>query len=318
MQNNIQTLYSELNEKVNPARLKEISIDVISKFRNRDTEYFVQFAKLIGIDSFNENINRIFAKIIQIYHPDKFAVIRKEIESVYKSNNYNDLLRLKNTYLVDLGSLHAAVSYGHISEEDHIYNEDDFGYTEHIFDGEDIFTDVDYDDAAEEASYQHEYGFAEAINHLFVGNQDHTLSRSDLRNIDGELDLSDYEINDLSGIEYCINTTVLNLSGNNIIKIFQLSALIRLNALYLADNMIENISCLNTLVEVQELDLSHNQIEDISVLLALPKLKYVNILHNPVKNSSVIKSLLKKGVIVIYENADFEHKGREIKNQEVK
>ncbi len=313
MYNNIQTLYGELKEKVNPARLKEISIDIIGKFRNKDIDYFVHFAKLIGIDSFNENLNRIFAKIIQIYHPDKFAVIKKEIEAGFKNNNYDDLLRLKNLYLIDLTVLNVAAGYEYITEEDHIYNEDDFGYAGYVFEGEDIFTDVDFDDSEEEALYRHEYGFAEAVNHLFFGNLDHTLSGSDLKNIDGELDLSDYEINDLAGIEHCINIVILNLSGNNIIKIFQLSALSRLNSLYLADNMIEDISCLNTLAELHELDLSNNQIEDISVLLELPKLKYVNILHNPVKNKSIIKALLKKGVIVIYGDADFRGKKGRIK-----
>jgi Leucine-rich repeat (LRR) protein len=299
MQNNIQTLYTELKEKVNPARLKDISIDIISKFKNRDHEYFIQFAKLIGIDSFNENLNRIFAKIIQIYHPDKFNIIKKELESVYKSNNYDDLLRLKNIYLIDLSSLQAAISYGYIEKEDHSYTEDEFGYAEYDFDGEDIFTDAEYDDTVEEHADPYAHGFAEAINKYFVGNLDYTLSRSDLRNIDGELDLSDYEINDLAGIENCINTNVLNLSGNEIIKIHQLSALVKLKALFLSQNSIEDISYLKSLTELEELDISFNSIEDISVLLELPKLKYVNVIHNPINNKSVINKLLKNGVIVI-------------------
>ncbi|MBN2403816.1 MAG: hypothetical protein JXN64_15685 [Spirochaetes bacterium] len=300
MSNNIQTLYSELKDKVNPTRLKEISIDIISKFKNRDDEYFVQFAKLIGVDSFNENINRIFAKIIQIYHPDKFTIINNEIESVYKNNKYEDLLRLKNIYLIDYKSLQTIITYDYIRKEDRAYSEDDFAYAEYDFDGEDIFNDAEYDNAIEDSVYPREYGFAEAVNHLFFGNLDYTLSASDLRNIDGELDLSDYEINDLAGIENCINTTILNLSGNNIIKIYQLSALSRLKSLFLSENSIEDISGLNSLALLQEIDLSFNNIEDISVLLELPELKYVNVIHNPLKDKTVINKLLKKGVIVIY------------------
>jgi hypothetical protein len=299
MQNNIQILYSELKDKVNPAGLKEISIDIINKFKNRDHEYFIQFAKLIEIDSFNENLNRIFAKIIQIYHPDKFNIIKNEIESVYKSNKYDELLRLKNIYLIDLNSLQSAISYGNIAEEEYGYNKDDFGYSEYFFDGEDIFNDAEYDNAEDDTLNPYEHGFAEAINNLFVGNLDYTLSRSDLRNLDGELDLSDYEINDLAGVENCVNTNILNLSGNEIIKIHQLSALVKLKALFLSENSIEDISYLKSLTELEELDISFNSIEDISVLLELPKLKYVNVIHNPVNNKSIINKLLKNGVIVI-------------------
>jgi hypothetical protein len=301
MQNKIEHLYHELKEKINSVMLKDISIDIINKFKNRDHEYFIQFAKLIGIDPFNDSLNRIFAKIIQIYHPDKITIIFKEIESLYKTNKFEDLLRLKNIYLIDLNSIHTALTYDYINHEKESYTEDDFGYDEYEFNSEDIFYDNEYEnDIFEDKDFPYEHGFAEAVNHLFFGNIDFTLSASDLKNIDGELDLSDYEINDLTGVEHCVNTTILNLSGNDIIKIHQLSALIKLKSLFLSENSIEDISCLNSLTALQELDISFNQIEDISVLLELPLLKYVNVIHNPINNKSVIDKLLKNGVIVIF------------------
>ncbi len=181
------------------------------------------------------------------------------------------MLRLKNIYLIDLNSIHTALTYDYINHEKESYTEDDFGYTEYEFNGEDIFYDNEYEnDFFENKDFPQEHGFAEAVNHLFFGNLDYTLSASDLKNIDGELDLSDYEINDLAGVEHCVNTTILNLSGNDIIKIHQLSALIKLKSLFLSENSIEDISCLNSLTALQELDISFNQIEDISVLLELP------------------------------------------------
>jgi hypothetical protein len=301
MQNKIENLYHELKEKINSVMLKEISIEIINKFKIKDHEYFIQFAKLIGIDPYNDSLNRIFAKIIQIYHPDKITIIFKEIESLYKSHKFDDLLHLKNIYLIDLNCIHTALTYDYINQEKESYTEDDFGYDEYEFNGEDIFYDNEYEnDNFEDRDFPHEHGFAEAVNHLFFGNLDYTLSASDLKNIDGELDLSDYEINDLAGVEHCVNTIVLNLSGNDIIKIHHLSALLKLKALFLSENSIEDISCLNSLTELQELDISFNNVEDISVLLELPALKYVNVIHNPLNDSSVINRLLKNGVIVIF------------------
>ncbi len=95
MQKNIENIYHELKEKINSVMLKDISIDIINKFKKRDHDYFIQFAKLIGIDPLNDSLNRIFAKIIQIYHPDKITIIFKEIESLYKTHKYRRFAAFK-------------------------------------------------------------------------------------------------------------------------------------------------------------------------------------------------------------------------------
>ncbi len=301
MKEKLNKLYRELKDKITISRLKEISVVIINKFKSKDYRYLVQFAKTVGIESANLDTNRVFAKIIQVYHPDKFTIIHKEIDSRFKDNNFEELLRLKNTYLVDLKTIRSAIDYTYEDQEEQYYGEEDFGYDE--FDLGKYAEMYEYEEEEqifEDAYAVYEHNFIQAVNEHFFGNLEHSVSMTDLRNLDGELDLSDFDITDLDGLENCTNISVLNLAGNNIIKIHQLCVLSRLEALYLSENDIEDISCLDTLSKLVELDISFNHIDDISVLLELGNLKYVNILQNPVSDLSVIEKLKKKGVIVIY------------------
>ncbi|MBN2039713.1 MAG: leucine-rich repeat domain-containing protein [Spirochaetes bacterium] len=300
MTNKIYDLYHELKEKITGEKLKDISVDIINRFKNKESHFLTQFAKMLGIDSSKSNINRLFAQIIQLYHPDKLVKILNEVESHYKDNNYEEMLRLKNIYIIDLKDVPTAAAYSAPVYEEQVYADEDFGYSEYNFsDFEDLY-EFEEDAAVKDDMAFQEYSFFEAVNNLYFGNLNLNLSVSDLNNLDGELDLSDFELTDLKGIENCVNISSLNLSANNLVKIHFLSALTKLNNLYLSENSIEDISALASLSELKELDISFNEIDDISVLLELTNLKYVNLINNPVADKSVIKRLLEKGVIVIY------------------
>jgi Leucine-rich repeat (LRR) protein len=308
MTNKISKLYNEVKEYITTSRLKEVSIEIINRFKKKDHAYLLKLAELAGIDAGTKNINRLFGQLIQLYHPDKLKLIQNEIESFYNKSRYDDLLRFKNIYFIDLKSIYTTVNPGYIDNTEFDsgeqgYGDDDFGYAEYEFDNnfdqepdDEIFTDI----PSEKAEPFEEHGFIEAVNRHFFGNLDLTLSISDLIDLEGELDLSDFEIDDLSGIEHCVNINVLNLSANNIIKIQRLSDLLKLKSLYLSQNNIEDVSCLSSLTGLKELDISFNNIEDISVLLELPDLTYINVINNPLSNKSVIDTLIKRGVIVIY------------------
>jgi hypothetical protein len=300
----LNDLYNEVKKDITVSRLKEISIEIINKFKKKDFVYLKRIANSAGIDADNKNINSLFAKLIQIYHPDKLKLIHNEIESIYKKGQYDELLRYKNIYFIDLKSISPGAAYEYVDDNEYGFGEDDFGYAEYEFDhnynhdelDEDFFEDI----STEKESSFFERNFMEAVNKLFFGNLDLAVTIPDLNDLEGELDLSDFEIDDLSGIEYCVNINVLNLSGNNIININRIAALTRLKALYLYQNNIEDISSLSSLISLREIDLSFNYVDDISVLLDLPDLTYVNILNNPIGDVSVIEKLIKKGVIVIY------------------
>ncbi len=74
-------------------------------------------------------------------------------------------------------------------------------------------------------------------------------------------------ITDLSGIEYCINLTVLGLMGNQISDLSPLASLTNLTYLNLGANQISVLSPLASLTNLTWLYLRANRISDISPLV---------------------------------------------------
>ncbi len=300
---NTDELYDELKKKVTAARLKDMSIEVISRYKKKDHGYLANLAERLGISSAETGISRVFAQLIQLYHPDRLKKILGEIELHKKNGNAEELTRIKGIYLVDLKKVQAR-SFPIEHEEEYVYEDEEPGYDEYeeyYDDEEDISRDHEYEDeVSEETVADGEYGFIEAVNDLYLGNLEYELTLADLQNLEGDLDLSGFELEDLTGVEYCVNITSMNLSGNRIYRIHQLSGLVKLEVLYLSNNRIDDITFLEGLTELRELDVSFNDIEDISVLLELPNLQYVNLVENPVSDETIIEELQDNGVIVIF------------------
>ena len=294
-------LYTELTDKITGGRLKDISIEIISRYKKKDYRYLSDFAESIGISSAGADMSSLFAGMIQLFHPDKLKKITDEIEDYYSNGNTDALIKLKGIYLVDFRKRLNVPDYDLEFESEFFYDADDSSFSE-FTDEAAAMDDAGYDDFddLEDLSENEEYGFIEAVNDLYIGNMEYELSVSDLQNLDGELDLSGFDIDDLAGAEHCVNITAMNLSGNKLIKIHHLAGLVKLESLYLSENGIEDISSLGSLSGLRELDLSFNFVEDISVLAGLTSLQYVNLIDNPVKNVQVIDELSKKGVIVIF------------------
>lgn len=297
--NAIDEIYTELKNGITHDRLKSLSVDIINRYKSKNYSSLMYYAALLGLDTATTSINRLFAQVIQSYHPDKMAAIVRGVDAAFAKGQLDELVYYKTVYLSDepvrTRPLDDDVDY----EEDYSYNDDDFGYGE-ASRSEDVMHDFEFDDLADEVSAGDEHSFYEAVNKLFLGSLDAALEPSDLHNLDGELDLSDFEIVDLKGVEHCVNISALNLSGNSLIKIHQIASLIRLESLFLAENQIESILALASLENLRELDLSDNAITDISVLLSLKNLVYVDISGNPVEDKGTISILESRGVIVIH------------------
>ncbi len=300
MKQNIDALYEELKDRIDQKKLKEITVEIISSYREKDLEGLLRYAALLNIDSAENNLSRLFARVIQQYHPDKLNRIRNEIDAHYRNNALAELVRIRNVYLSPGITRRKVPEYTLDVEETYSYGSDDFGYDERTLYEDEVINDFEFDDLRDELAGEPDDGFIAAVNKLFVGNLDYRLTVGDLNNLEVELDLSDSDIGDLRGIGHCINVTVINLSGNHLYKVHELSSLSRLESLFMADNRIEDIACLSSLENLRELDISFNCIEDISVLRKLGSLSYVNVMENPVKDTRVIEELLARGVIVIY------------------
>ena len=299
MADTIDSIYRKLKKQVNPARLKEITVDIIARYRARDLDGLSFYAELLGIEPSENSAGRMFARVIQHYHPDKLTKILNEIELHFRNNSLEELARMKNIFIFEIPVRPIACRDDRPADETYAYSDDDFGYDEKAVYEEDI-DDAKETDEFDEAYDEHEYGFIEALTRMIIGNLDIILTIEDAQSLEGELDLSDYDIVDLNGAEHCMNISSLNLSGNHISGIGPLSRLTQLESLFLSGNRIRNINALADLANLKELDLSFNEIEDISVLKKLEGLLYVNLLGNPVRDTGTIRELTVRGVLVVY------------------
>ncbi len=293
------SIYRELKKQVNPHRLKEISVDIIARYRARDREGLAFYGEILGLDTSAITMGRLFATVIQRYHPDKLTTIINEIEDHFRNERLEELVRLRDIFIFKETPRPLSYRPEARAEETYAYGDDDFGYDERAVYEED-FTEGEDIDEFNEADEDHERGFIEALTRLVFGNLDLAITIEDVQSLEGELDLSDYDIVDLKGVEHCMNISGLNLSGNDIRSIGPLSGLTRLESLFLSGNRIRNINALAGLGDLKELDISFNEIEDISVLRDLDSLLYVNLMGNPISDTAAIRELTERGVLVVY------------------
>lgn len=99
------------------------------------------------------------------------------------------------------------------------------------------------------------------------------------------------EITDISGLEYCVHLTWLNLTANQIRDVSPLAGLNGLRALHLSGNPIRDISPLAGLTELTELYLASCQITDLSPLAAMMNLERLSLWRNQVSDISPLAGL---------------------------
>ena len=118
------------------------------------------------------------------------------------------------------------------------------------------------------------------------------------------LDARERGINDLTGLEYCLNLRELDLENNNISDISALVGLNILQELNLKNNNISDISALASLANLEGLYLNNNNISDISALVNNVGLAVgdgMNLQNNPLSAKSInayIPQLEARGVFV--------------------
>lgn len=274
-------------------RLKTIAGQLIAAHRRKNHELVLPYARQAGLALEGQAPHHLFMKAIQVFHPDRLTLFWNQIEQAVQSSDLRALeafVRLLE-YHPERASQRSAVDFEDDEEEEYGFSPDDFG-----FDGEAGFGDEEFTEAAWEVN---EGTFFSAVKRELFGNLEVYPDASDLAKLEGELDLSDYDLHDLEGIEYCVGLTILNLSRNNLDNVYLLANLLKLEALDLSENDLEDADSLGGLVNLKELDLSANDIDDVAFLDRLISLKYVDLTGNPVRNKAVIEGLEARGVIVI-------------------
>lgn len=106
-----------------------------------------------------------------------------------------------------------------------------------------------------------------------------------------EIYADDSNISDLSGIQYCYNLRILQLTNSQITDISPLASLTNLLVLRLSNNQISDISPVGSLSNLQILNLQGNQVSDISPLIYHIQLHTVDLGHNNISDISTLYSL---------------------------
>ncbi len=298
-------LYNKLIKAYSDENLNMITAGIIGLYRSGEYDKIKEITRLVSeyIDVYDEKVNKCFSKLIMTYHPDKSAAYLKEIEQIMRSGQPGRIDKYAHILLIqDLDNIVVPDNY-----EDIDYN------PEYKWDPETkrpktkftddpavwIYDDEDYSDYEYETYYNPEKdrSFYSALKIRLYGTEEVDLPFYYLEEME-DIDLSGFEIENLSGIEHCTYVQNLDLSRNKISDVSEIVNLLNIEELYLQNNQIGLIDVLYNLRKLRILDISANEIDDISPLFGLPKLEYVNVMNNPIPKSQ-IQVLRNNDILVI-------------------
>lgn len=296
---NNKDIYDQLISSYSEKNLTRITTQLISLYRDKHysaiREVMATVAEFTGVRE--EKIQRCFAYLLKLYHPDKTNYYIDFIRKNYHAENYDLLQDLKHIFLIeemDFSNIRSA----HIDEDidyhpDEVWDETDPGFTYFNEDSGDHTDDLSGIPAEE----QMDDDFLSAVKRKIYGNMDIEMPVYLLEDLE-EIEMAEYEIRSLDGVRFCKFAVVMDLSGNHINDLSEIGKCKLLKELYLSHNQISIIDPLIQLADLRQLDLSYNKVDDLTALFRLQKLEYVNLLGNPVPKKQ-IETLKKKGIFIV-------------------
>jgi Leucine-rich repeat (LRR) protein len=123
-----------------------------------------------------------------------------------------------------------------------------------------------------------------------IGKPEGALLISDLEALT-ELEASERDIADITGLEHCTSLTTLRLSDNQIGNISPLQNLTSLTGLQLDGNEISHLTPLSNLTSLTWMYLGYNQISDVSPLSGLTSLTNLYIASNQISDVTPLSDL---------------------------
>lgn len=291
----IRILYENLKDAYTPENLGQISGRIIGLFREHRYDALRYMQKVVNgyTPCEEEKINKVFSRLIMLYHPDRISQMVARMESAYGRGDFEELYAMSHIlHIQHLEPEQMAVSTV-ITEEDLA---EEFGWDEGM-DGYSYFTgEGSAEEEYEEEEFQ-TYSFLTALKRRVYGNLNVEFPMYLLEDLE-EIDMADYDIESLDGIEACRYVRVVDLSNNNLTDLTDLQELHQIERLYLANNHIGMIDALSNLTVLQVLDLSYNDVDDLSPLFELSHLGYLNISGNRIP-SWQIDQIRSMGVTVV-------------------
>lgn len=289
-------LYIKLKESYTGANLNSITANIISLYKTKQYSSLRKISKIVAeyTDVPDNNISKCFSRLIMIYHPDKEALYNQEIDKLFHAGNYESLKQF--AHILVIGNFDAETVEFEI--------DDDIDYSpEYVWDYE--REGFEYFDSYEEAEayeasdpFSEENTFYNAVKRKVYGSMKVELPSYYLEDFE-DIEMAEYEIVSLEGIEFCLQAVNIDLSKNLIEDISSLWYLTRIEELYLSDNQIGLIDSLSNLKDLRVLDISNNFIDDISPLFELENLEYVNVMGNKIPQYQ-LNVFLERDMVFLY------------------
>jgi len=292
--NQSETLSIELLEAYSEINLNKITRNLIRLYKEKEFEKLNIISGMLEewVEIVIEPDGKGFAKIISLYHPDRGEYYRGKITESNRQNDLPTLEKFRHIFVIqDIEEIAANIE----SYEDIDY------HPEYMWDIKDTGFSYFRDKKKKprngtRKTHSGGYSFYEAIQIRQYGDTCTSFPTYYLEDMD-EVELSESEIDDLDGIEYCIHTVSLDLSFNRIYDLSPLACLGCLQDLNLSNNQIEYIDDLSNLQQLKSIDLSNNSIDDISPLLEIETLEYADLTGNKIQPKQ-IQELKDLGVTV--------------------
>lgn len=300
MQMQKKKIIKKLKQAYSEENLNFITSNIINCYKEKRFAYIREINRIICGDNVDlkEKISRTFSRIILRFHPDKLNFYINEINNCSQNGSIEKLEELSKIFLaldIDVSEAGANLvdqDFCFIPEYVWDYEQEGFYY---FTEGDDRLSDIDQDDIIQRYV---KTTFLTALKRREFGSLNIDYPVHELYDSE-EIELADYEIDDLDGIELCKHLVSLDLSNNNISDISKLAFIKSLEEVYISNNQINFIDRIYTLKKLRIIDLSNNKIDDLSVLLYLNNLEYINIAGNNILKQQ-IEMLEEKGIIVIH------------------
>ncbi len=291
----IADLYNNLKQAYTAENLHLISSRIINMFREHQYDALRAVQKVVSgfIPCEEDKINRVFSRLIMLYHPDRLRQSLEQMEDAYKKGDFEALYGMSHILTVQNLEPEKVTVSSIITEEDLA---EEFGWDEEA-DGYSYFMDKEQDPEEEDELGTINRSFLTTLKRRVYGNLNVDFPIYLLEDLE-EIEMADYEIESLDGIEACRYTRVVDLTNNNLTDLTELGELRQLERLYLANNHIGMIDSLSNLTVLQVLDISYNDIDDLSSLFDLSHLSYLNVMGNRIPAWQLEKLQL-KGVTVV-------------------
>jgi len=293
----IKELQHKLLEAYSVKNLNSISLTLINLYRAGDYASLQRISELISdfVSVPVTDDGKGFSKLIMLYHPDRASYHINEINRLAGENSFDRLLEY--SHILKLERIEEiAVALKSYEDVDYspVYEWDLEA------DGFTIINDSEPADILKTKTNTKRvgYSFYDAVKIREYGHTDIEYPSIYLEETE-EIELSSSDINDLYGVQFCINARIIDLSDNRISDITPLFGLTKLEEINLSDNQIGYLDGIGNLVNLKSILISGNYIDDLSPLFELPMLEYADLRENKIEPEQ-INVLTESGVVVDY------------------